>query len=421
MIFTSLTYRMPRNIDDIIPPSRRPQPPQRERVSEDPVPVYTPKRPRNRSSWGIALVVIILLVGTVVGGSYLFSGVEITVTPRLEQVTITADGTAFSVAGSGALAFKTVSFDIAESSKIPATGEETVAERAMGKITIFNDYSTTPQRLIRNTRFESPGGLIYRIQDPVVVPGKTTSAPGKIEVTVYADEPGERFNIGSGKFTIPGLAGSPQFASMYAESNAPMLGGYEGRRPTVDAATEASARAALQDTLRTKLEAGILSAVPEGYTLLPGSVRLSYERLAPADAALTGTVEIREGGKAVAPVFETRQVASFVAERTLGAAYNGEPLTFTDVQQLNLSIHGSDFTESAEMINFTISGQTTLVWEVDENGIKGAIAGKNREEVESIVTSFPAIQKAHVVIRPFWEKFLPENPSDIPVIVEEVR
>ena len=71
-----------------------------------------------------------------------------------------------------------------------ATGKEEVSLKASGRIVIYNNYNTAKQRLVRNTRFETPPGFIYRINKSIDVPGQTTEAgrtiPGSIEVTIHA-------------------------------------------------------------------------------------------------------------------------------------------------------------------------------------------------------------------------------------------
>ena len=104
------------------------------------------------------------------------------------------------------------------STTVKATGTEQVSQSASGVITIYNDYSTAPQTLITNTRFEAPDGNIYRIHQGVTVPGATASAggaltPGTISVTAYADQPGASYNIGQTQFTIPGFKNDPSTAS----------------------------------------------------------------------------------------------------------------------------------------------------------------------------------------------------------------
>jgi len=53
----------------------------------------------------------------------------------------------------------------------PATGKEKVEEKASGRLTIFNAFSSQPQVLIAGTRFQSPEGKIFRLTDRITIPG----------------------------------------------------------------------------------------------------------------------------------------------------------------------------------------------------------------------------------------------------------
>ena len=87
------------------------------------------------------------------------------------------------------------------------TGEKDVAQKARGKITVFNEYGTTPQVLVATTRFQTPDGLIFRTLKGITVPGTKVEngkiIPGSISVEVIADKPGQSYNIQAGKFSIP--------------------------------------------------------------------------------------------------------------------------------------------------------------------------------------------------------------------------
>ena len=106
--------------------------------------------------------------------------------------------------------------------------------------------SSDPQRLITRTRFQSPEGLIYRIAESAVVPGKTTKngvdTPGSIEVTVFADEAGDKYNIKKTDFTIPGFkSDASRFKNIYARSSTDMTGGFVGKMKTILPADKATA------------------------------------------------------------------------------------------------------------------------------------------------------------------------------------
>ena len=130
----------------------------------------------------------------------------------------------------GELGFEIMSVKLGEPRKIKVNveGEEEVENYASGFVTIHNNFDTNSQDLVATTRFESPEGYIFRIRDKVTVPGMKDGQSGILKVKVYADEPGEDYNISSTRFTVPGFAGSPRFDDFYAVSDSSMEGGMVG-------------------------------------------------------------------------------------------------------------------------------------------------------------------------------------------------
>jgi len=169
-------------------------------------------------------IVAVLILGFGFLISALISGADVTVYPKFKDATVQATFSAVKDPQVGELSYELLTLEADGERQVSATGEEQVSERATGNILIYNAFSTSPQRLIKNTRFESPDGLIYRINESVEVPGMVedddgSPVPGVITAKVFADGTGEQYNISPVRFTVPGLAGSDQFDTMYAESN----------------------------------------------------------------------------------------------------------------------------------------------------------------------------------------------------------
>src|SRR5690606_4341274 len=101
--------------------------------------------------FGAILLVIFALISLV-------SGATITVRPHIE--TVSAAGREFSASydplSEDAVPFQIITVSKSAGKEVTATGEEEVERKASGEITIFNDFDTNEQRLIRNTRFETP-------------------------------------------------------------------------------------------------------------------------------------------------------------------------------------------------------------------------------------------------------------------------
>ncbi len=374
------------------------------------------KRPKKKGGfpYGMALAALVV-IAVAVGALYAFAGARVDITPTVNTTAVSGEFTATPSVGD--LPFESVSVDKVASQSVPAEGTETANDPAQGTITIYNEQDSI-QELIKNTRFESPDGLIFRIRDSVKVPAGSPASPGSLSVTVYADEGGEKYNIAASTFTLPGLSGSDLFDQVYARSTEAMIGGFSGTRPSVGEATRTAQYEAMKATLQADLMVALTEKVPEGYVFIPGSVSISY--IAQPDAAGTsGTVNVMQKGSATAIIFPKDALAKAIAYRTIGA-YTGQPVTLRSAEGLTLvPLEGETLAPGAESISFMLSGETSVVWVVDPTKVAGSIAGKERDSAEAILAGFPEVERAVLVIRPFWTGTLPQDPAEIEIRVLE--
>jgi len=414
---------MERNLNDIIPPSRR------RALLGDEAPAYTPpaqsypsKAPRARAPRGggrkfplgtaiIALIVIMLSAGAL----YVFSKARVTVVPVTRQVSVS--GQFIATNGSGALPFAVIQVEKTATKDVKSEGTETVNQAAQGTIVISN-MQAAPQQLIKNTRFETSNGLIFRIHDSIVVPASKGDVPGTLSVTVYADATGDGYNIPAGTFTIPGLKGSKAFDLVTAKSSEAMTGGFSGPRPTVAQATKDKEYESLKALLAEQIKSDIQTKVSEDYVLLPGASFISYVAQPDAPGA-GGTLTLGEKVVATVVVFPKSALASSIAYATDGT-YTGQSVTITNADTLTLtSATGSAPGGADQEFNFTLEGAATILWHVDAPTIASAVAGKSRSVAETSLTGFPEIDHATLLLRPFWASSFPADPTKIQVVVAE--
>jgi hypothetical protein len=431
---------MPRTITDIVPPSRRrqmaeqatnvplnditpPIPPTTQVAPPPPPPPsYEPpmrssefeRRPKKGFPYGMALAALVV-VAVCIGALYAFAGARVEITPTVNTVPVSGDFSA--TASVGDLPFEVISVDQVASQSVPAEGTETANEPAQGTITIYNDQAKV-QELIKNTRFETPDGLIFRIRDSVKVPAGSETTPGSLSVTVYADEGGERYNIGPTTFTLPGLAGGDLFDKVYARSTEPMVGGFVGERPSVSESSRTSKYEGMKAGLQSDLMAAIAEKVPAEYVLVPGATTVTYTAQ-PDAAGTSGTVTLMQKGSAVAVIFPKEALGRAIAYKTIGA-YTGQPVAVQDASGLTLvPAEGEAIAAGLQTLTFSLSGETSIVWIVEAAKVSGAVAGKTRDSAEAILAGFPEVERAVLVIRPFWEGKLPQDPEDIEIKVAE--
>ncbi|HVX90518.1 MAG TPA: hypothetical protein VHC20_02665 [Candidatus Paceibacterota bacterium] len=411
---------MPRTITDIVPPSRRrpmgdPMLPQQDSGNFPPPPPQRPLyiRPRRKFPWGTAIVAIIVVI-LAVGALALFGSAKVDVFPTTNTGTVT--GTYTATPSTGDIPFQLVTVQKVASESVPAESTVTANDAAQGTITIYNTQSKA-QPLINNTRFETSAGLIFRIHQSVTVPAGSAVSPGTLNVTVYADSPGEEYNIGPSSFTLPGLSGTPQATQVYAKSTEAFTGGFSGTRPSVGQATDDAEHAKLQATLSGQMTGEVAPQVPDGYVLIPGSIFVTYVPL-PDAGDTSGNVLVKEQATATAVIFPADAISRIVATQVVGQQYNGQPISLKDVSGLALAGTGSTTPAANSSFSFTLSGNATVVWKVDPTKIAGAVAGKSRASALSVLTGFPEVGRAVLTLRPFWKGSYPSDPGDITVTVE---
>ena len=412
---------MQKNLNDIIPPSRRRHTGEDMVVPTTPVerPTYTrpqkPRKPSRSFPMGTAIVAgIVILIS--IGALFAFSGAVVNITATENRTLVSGE---FLATGSGGdLPFEVLTVEKVASVSVPSEGTETVNQSAQGTITITNTQDVA-QQLIKNTRFETPDGLIFRVRDSITVPKAVNGTPGSLEATVYADAAGESYNVGPTTFTLPGLAGGATFTQVTASSKEAMKGGFAGPRPSVSAATREGKAAELRATLSTDITKALEKAIPEGYVLIPGASKVVYEPQ-PDTAGAGGNVDIAEKAIATAVVFPSSALASAIAYQVIGS-YTGQDVILGETADLTLTPVGDIPVPGTTEFAFALAGNTFIHWMIDESKIAAAVAGKSRSLAETALSGFPEVDRASLVLRPFWKSSFPSDPAKIQVSVENAQ
>lgn len=299
--------------------------------------------------------------------------------------------------------------------KFLATGVKSVEQKATGTITIWNAYNTQAQFLIKNTRFETPDGKIYRIINDVTVPGGRMVSgrlePGSITASVAADQPGESYNIGPiQKFTIPGFKdNAARFAGFYGSSSGPMTGGFVGvvTYPTPD--DIAKAEAEFRRTSESALASKLLSQVPKDLLSPTGArafrfVTITTDDIAGNDKRFT----IRGEGELRVFAFRESDMNDMLAKL-------GEQNVGFDKEMLELTVtyeRGSAVGQSSALaLPVRVTG--TFVSRVNFDEVRAFARGKRATDVAETIVISGVSQKPTVTVRPFWIRRVPGGDDRI--------
>lgn len=411
-------YEEPINLRETLPEDNAPR-----------IPIKTGTEKKNRSLL-IAATVFVLIVGGALGLSAVLGNTELIIYPENREPNINSEFTAYPDKRDGELSYEIMTLESTAESQVTASGQVQVEELATGMIEIVKT-TPGPERLIKNTRFRTPEGLIYRIQESVVVPGAVTddsgaTVPGTIQAEVFADDIGEQYNISAGtRFDVPGFeeAGlSDLYEAIYAQNKAPFTGGFAGPQYQIDDAELQTARQELQLQLRDTLLERIETEKPAGFIAFPGAVAISYNQL-PAVEYGGDLVTIKEQAILQIPLFNASEFGMFLAEETV-PTYDGGPVRVADPTQIVFN-YTTATTSSLVIANepsltFKLTGKPLLVWEYDVEKLKQDLAGLPKTAVNNAISAYPGIEGARVSITPFWKRTFPPDPEDI-IVTEEVR
>lgn len=375
--------------------------------------------------------IAMLFVGSaaVVGGLVLYfvlPKAEIEVVPKAEAVEqtigVVADkGIAFIDLAQGTIPAQAIRFDKKASGEFAATGESLANEKAKGIMTVYNEYSSAPQGLVEKTRFVSSDGKVFRTVKSITVPGAKISegkvVASSIDVEVIADEPGESYNIAAGKFVIPGFQGTPKYEGFYGIAKNAMYGGTSGVVRIVSANDIEKAKNEIWAGLQKDLEEDAKTQAPEGLKLLPEAKKMeiaSFEASVPAGAkAEKFTMTVK--GMAAFIFFDEQDVINLARENSETESlekkdYSGESsqIAYSDVR--------ADFEKSK--LSFKANVQEKLVWKVDDSILRKLVAGRNENEIRTILNSHEEILSARILFWPFWVDAVPGNPDRVKVNVK---
>lgn len=425
---------MPKNIEDIIVPERtrsiRNIPiPEGRRKDEYRSPVILrddfdiPKAEKSFSRmprkgiWLASGAAVLILIFAVLS---IFDGTTFSYVPKSLALSFNSDLYTAKKSGEGVLLYSVIKLSEDKGLEVLASGEEEVSRKASGTIIVYNNASQEPQRLIENTRFETPNGLVYRVPNAIVIPGRKTvsgvTQPGAVETVVYADKAGEKYNIGLSDFTLPGLKGSSRFSTIYARSKTEMSGGFIGQEKVVKSEDKMRVMGELKTALKGELTSKALAQVPEDFILFPSLSSMTFENLPQTDSTNKDAVVINMRADLFGIMFKRSDLSNYLTLKKI-VSTSDELIDVTALDSLNLTFADNTPLDllSSEEISFVVTGETMAVWRIDEVALKTDLAGRHKRDIPSILKNYPTIISATATVRPFWKNSFPSLGKHIKI------
>lgn len=326
-----------------------------------------------------------------------------------------------------------------------ATGKIFKGENAHGTITIIN-LSNAPWELAPRTRFQTQEGLVFRTPAPVRVPAARGDTPGVLDVSVIADELdangqviGERGNISSSRFFLPGLKNEENRKKLYGESKNAMTGGLT--KTIVTARTEDFAAA--KEKIKQLIAAGATDDLKlyldqenlgkkRNLSLLPDKnvIRISEPEISVPENLIgkeIGQFEVTAVYSVFGIAFDKQELKTALKERIISRVDPDKKIVAIDDNDISYRFLDSD--ESAGRVRLTASMRAIQVYDLDpekENGhrfikkITDHIAGVRVKEAERYLQQqTDEIARVKITTWPIWAPTIPQIADNIKFVIKE--
>jgi len=395
----------------------------RERFSQEPRRLFLSKWPK----FLIIFIGLALVVGALVG--YLaLPTTEVTISPKIEEISfdlLVVGSTGISRVDEilNKIPLQEVKVEKTKSKEFLATGEKEISEKARGIITVYNEYSSSPQTLVATTRFESSEGKVFRINKNIIIPGAKIEEgkiiPSSIRVEVVADQSGQDYNIGPTNFTIPGFKGTAKYVGFYGKSQEPMTDGFVGKVKVVLAEDLEMAKEGLIDEIKKEVRQTLDEQIPTDLKLIEGGLK---EEIAEVSASAeegdeTDRFSIEIEAIARALLFKEEDLRHLVDLNLISRIpENKSPLSQS--QQISWGEPIIDWVKGEA--SFELATTENAIWQIDTEALKKELAGQSEVEVRKYLANQPEIEKAKVTFWPFWVKRIPPQEKKIKITIEGV-
>jgi len=306
--------------------------------------------------------------------------------------------------------------------KFPATGKKQVSNKAAGKMTIYNSYSSDAQTLVKDTRFLSPDGKIFKLAKQIIVPGAKISEgkilPSSIDADVVAEKAGEEYNIGPVKlFQIPGFKGTPKYAAFYGESKGDMTGGFVGEIAYPTASDIAAAKKKIKETLESFLKTDLYSKISSEFKIIEGSSSFSTIKESVIDTVdKDGNFSVVSEAQMTIISFKESDLVDVLNKKA--EAEKGEEYA---VKSHTLEYGIARMDVASGRLSFPVTFKAVLSHKIDIEKLKSDIAGMSDVKLRETIFSLPGIDMASqnvVSFWPFWVKTVPNKLNKINITVD---
>ena len=301
--------------------------------------------------------------------------------------------------------------EISDSFSVSASAEDVtpVEGKSSGTVTITNGRTTT-QSLVATTRFLSSLGVLFRLDESVVVP-----AGGSVTAKMTADVPGASGDVSAGRFTIPGLSESVQ-TIVYGETTESMTGGLR----YINVLTQEDFDTAIM-SLKDEAVSSVREELRAEVGVFEGEALMTEDITVVSDVNVgveTDRFEVKATFRVVGVFFDKEELYTIAEASLYQDIEPGLRPVGVSADALSLKIDRYNLEEETAALRVELTG-AAIPSAAHRALSRGVFASMTPAEVVAYFEENNLAKTVEVNLRPSWRKRLPHSPNKIKLLINE--
>jgi hypothetical protein len=238
-------------------------------------------------------------------------------------------------------------------------------------------------------------------------------------VKIYGSVAGVEYNSVPLDFKIFGFKGTPKYSKIYGRSKGGITGGFVGKAPDVSDADKTNAINELKTNLQTKLLKNATDQIPSGFVLFKDATFLNIDDSSIASTYNTdNSMTLALKGTLYGILFNEQKLTQKIAENKVDK-YDGSDVYISNIRDLTFTLANKDNIsfDNLQNINFNLSGPVKFVWRLNVDKFTTDLLGKSKNDFSKVLTQYPNINSATLMLSPIWRISIPDKVKDIKVIM----
>lgn len=377
---------------------------------------------------GVKVFLIFFSISLIIAGIIFFlllPKVVITVNPKTEQYTTGLDVVIeknipeIDLTNSRIPGDVVFDEEVSPKKQFETKGIKEIGDHSKGDVIISNKFSSSSQPLMANTRFQADNGKIYRLRAETSVPGATIengqALPGKLKVTLEAEEAGEEYNLTKSHFVIPGLPQNKQ-NSIYADSAGEFTGGAKKKMRVLSEEDLNLAKNGLSKQAFEGAVEKLKTKAPVNRVFFDSALKKEIiETKTNHDVGIEATdFELEIKVRVSTLVFKESDLSALIQARTEKAENFEKGIVNPGVKEgVKAELLNFDF-ESGKM-GLKIQVDKKIAFKVDTAKIKREVKGHDELWIKDYLAKNPNLKSSQVKFWPFWVKKAPNIEKKVEV------